>query len=369
MAEDGNNSDAEKTEEPSQHRIDEFRKRGEVASSRELTSVLVLASAFMTLILSTAYIYETLASFIDWLYSLDFAKAYEDKQFSIVVHRSLTTMLLCAAPVCFITLCSSIISNVAQFGFLYSPEVLSLKWDRVNPVSGFKRLFSIRSVVEALKGIFKFLVIFFIVYIFMKDEITTFTGYLHMDYSQGFAYGREIATKVIFFILIGLLVIALFDLSYQKFSYYNKMKMTKEEAKRERKEHEGNPEIKQRIRNIQKEMSKKRMMEDVPKSDVVVTNPTHVSVALKYDAESMISPKVIAKGVDSIALTIRKIAKEHDVPIVENVPLARSLYKTVKIGGFIPHELYKAVSEVISFVYRLKRKNIKKLRELNERNI
>ena len=368
MAEDNSNSDMDKTEEPSQYRIDEFRKRGEVASSKELTSVLVLASAFVTMIASSAYVYETLATFIDWVYSLDFSTAYEEKQFSIVVHKSLMTMLMCAAPVCFITFCSSIISNIAQFGFLYSPDVLSLKWDRVNPVSGFRRLFSMRSVVEASKGILKFFIIFMIVYIFMKDEVTTFTGYLHIDFIQGFSYGGGIAIKVVLFILVGLLLIALFDLSYQKISYYNRLKMTREEAKRERKEHEGNPEIRQRIRNIQKELSKKRMMQDVPSSDVIVTNPTHISVALKYDIKTMSSPRVVAKGVDLIALNIRKIAKEHDVPMVENIPLARSLYKAVKVGGFVPRNLYKAVAEVLSFVYRLKKKNIKVAKALNERN-
>ena len=357
MAEDYN-SDTEKTEEPTQYRIDEFRRRGEVAASRELTSALILAAALLSLVLSLTYIYETLAKFIEWVYFVDHTKAFDQEHFFTLVERSAKTMLLCAAPVCIVVFCISIISNVMQVGLLYAPDVLSIKWERINPVMGMQKLFTIRSLMEALKGFLKFLFIFSIVYFFMKGEMTKFTGYLHMDYAQGMYYGQTTLVKIIFFVIIGLFIIAMLDFSYQKMSYYNKLMMTKEEAKRERKEQEGNPEIKQRIKNIQKEMSQKKMMQDVPKSDVIITNPTHISIALKYDANTMSSPQVIAKGIDFIALKIREIARDHDVPIVENVPLARNLYKTVKLGGLIPRDLYKAVAEVLSFVYKRKKKKI-----------
>ena len=366
MAEEYDNSDAEKTEEPTPYRIDEFRKRGEVASSRELTNVLVLSASLLSLVLSSAYIYEVLSKFIEWLYLIDFTKAFEHKQFYKIVEKSVSTTILCIAPICMATICISIISNIAQVGFIYAPDVLNLKWERVNPFRGVKRLFTMRSIIETVNSLLKFLFIFSITYFFMKDEISSFTGFLHMDFSQGLSYGKDIIVKVVFFIIIGLFVVAAIDFSYQKFHYYKKLRMTKEEAKRERKEQEGNPEIKQRIKNIQKEMSRKRMMQEIPKSDVIVTNPTHFSVALKYDPKTMSSPQVVAKGIDFLALKIREIAKKHDVPLVENVPLARKLYKTVNLGSTIPRDLYKAVAEVLTFVYKIKKKKIRMEHALNE---
>ena len=165
-----------------------------------------------------------------------------------------------------------------------------------------------------------------------------------------------ILIKLAFYILIGMIIVAILDFAYQKTSYKKKLMLTKDAAKRESKEQEGDPEIKQRIRTIQREMAQKRMMNDVPTADVIVTNPTHYSVAIKYDKENMVSPRVIAKGKDHVALRIREIAKENNVPLVENVPLARNLYSSVKVGEEIPRVLYKAVAEILAFVYKLKRK-------------
>ena len=366
MAEEYNSSDADKTEEPTQHRIEEFRRRGEVASSRELTNVLILTASLLSLTFSSAYMYEVLSSFIEWLYFLDFSKAFEPKAFSKIIERSVSTALLCAAPVFVATVCIGVISNIAQIGLLYAPDVLNLKWERINPVLGLRKLFTIRVLVEALNGFLKFLFIFSIAYFFMQDELSKFTGYLHMDFSQGMSYGKGVLVKMIFFVIVGLFIVAAIDFSYQKFTYQKRLRMTKDEAKRERREQEGSPEIKQRIKTIQKEMSQKRMMQDIPKADVVVTNPIHVSVALKYDIKTMSSPQVVAKGVDFLALKIREIAKSHDVPLVENVPLARNLYKNVKLGAYIPRDLYKAVAEVLTFVYKIKKKNIKMENMLNE---
>ena len=343
----------ERTEEPTQHRIDEFRRRGDVASSRELTSVLVLSASLLALLASSSFVYETLASFVQWLYTRDLVSAFEPGRFPAVVDRSVRTLLLCAGPLCLIAFCAAVLSNVAQVGLLFSPDVLSLKWGRINPAEGAKRLFTAKSAVEALKGILKFVFVIAIVALFMRDELTTFTGYLHTELADGLAHGKYVVARMVAFVIAGLLAIALLDLAYQKSSYQSKLRMTKDELKRERKEHEGNPEIRQRIRNIQKEMSKRRMSEEVRRADVVVTNPEHVSVALRYDPGTMGSPLVVAKGVEHLALMIRRIAREARVPVVENVPLARSLYGTVRVGDMVPRELYKAVAEVLAFVYRL----------------
>lgn len=349
-------SDQEKTEEPTQHRIDEFRKRGEVASSKELNSVLVLSACILTLMLSLVYIYETLSEFVEWLYTLDVAFAYTEKSFKTIVTKTVMTGLKCVAPVLLTALSVGIIANVAQIGFLFSTEVLEFKPERINPIAGIKRLFSMKSLVEAIKGVFKFVFILGIVYWVIKDDINTFQGYFHVSFVEGFMHARWFLAKLAFSIIGAFLIIALADFAYQKISYQNKLRMTKEQAKKEHKEQDGNPEVKQRIRAIQREMATKRMMNDIPTADVVVTNPTHFAVVLKYDAEQMVSPQVIGKGQDHLALRIREIAKQHDIPVVENVPLARALYKTATIGEYVPRTLYKAVAEVLAFVYKLKRK-------------
>lgn len=357
MAEENENDNGEKTEEPSAHRIEEFRKKGDVASSKELTSVLVLASTIFTLALTLIFIYEEMSSFMEWAYSLEADKAFQEKNFAILVSKSAKSILICSGPVLLVSVLVGVLSNLAQVGFLFAPEVLTFNPQRIDPIQGFKRLFTVRALVEAIKGVFKFIFVLSIVYIFMQDQIDSFGGYLHLEFFDAFLYGKDVLVRLGLSIVLGLTVVALGDFAYQKLSYRKKLMMTKEQAKREHKEQDGNPEIKQRIRNIQKEMSQKRMMNDVPKADVIVTNPTHISVAIQYDDKTMVSPTVVAKGSDEIAMRIREIAKENEIPIVENVELARTLYKTVKIGNPIPRTLYKAVAEVLAFVYRLRRKN------------
>lgn len=354
MEEESENT--EKTEDPSSHRIEEFRKRGDVSSSKELTSVLILSASILTLSLSLLFIFETLSGYMEWLYGLNADQAFGEKNFSTIVEKTFKTGLVCSGPVLLVSLCIGIFSNVAQVGFLFSTEVLTFKPERLDPIQGIKKLISMKSLVEAVKGILKFSLILVIVYFFMKDQIDTFGGFFHMDFFQSFLYGKDILSKLGFSIVIGMGLVALGDFAFQKLSYRKRLMMTKVELKKETKEQEGNPEIKQRIRNIQREMAQKRMMSEIPTADVIVTNPTHISIIIKYDDKTMISPTVVGKGSDFLALRIREVAKEHGVPIVENVPLARTLFKTVKVGHGVPRTLYKAVAEILAFVYRLKRK-------------
>lgn len=353
---DDNSSDQEKTEEPSQYRVEEFRKRGEVASSKELTSVLILSASILTLALSIVYIHEVMDEFVRWIYALDFETAFTEKSLNTILTNALYVSLKAVAPLFLVVFCVGVLSHVMQFGLLFSPDILEFKLERIDPLQGIKRLFSIRSVVEAIKGIFKFIFILGIVYAISKDDLNSWNGFLHMDFVESFVYGKELIIKLGFSIIGGLLIIAIGDFIYQKMSYRKKLMMTKEEAKREHREKDFNPEVKQRIRTIQREMANRRMMADVPKADVIVTNPTHISVAIKYD-ETMVSPVVIAKGADHLALRIRTLAKEHNIPIVENVALARTMYKTIKIGQGVPRSLYKAVAEILAFVYKMKKKS------------
>jgi flagellar biosynthetic protein FlhB len=349
-------NDDEKTEEPSQYRIDESRKKGEVAVSKELSSVILLSGSLLTLIVCGVFVYEQFTEYIDWLYRLDFKHIYTAKKFGDVITTTAWTLVKCVGPFFGASACLGFLSTFIQIGFLYSPEILEAKFERLNPVEGFQRLFSKKALVEAIKGVFKFTVIILITYSIMKNNIGSFLGFLHADAAESIGFGKYLMVKLGFSILLGLGVIALMDFAWEKWSYRKKMMMTKQEAKQEAKEKDGNPEVKNRIRSIQRQMAQKRMMNDVKKADVIVTNPTHISVALKYDGEAMVAPSVLAKGADHLALRIREIAAENDIPIVENIMLARTLYKTVKVGHGVPRTLYKAVAEILAFVYKLRRK-------------
>lgn len=349
-------NDDEKTEEPSQHRIDESRKKGEVAVSKELSSVILLSGSLLTLILSGVFVYEQFTEYIDWLYRLDFKQIYTAEKFGDVISTTAWTLVKCVGPFFIASACLGFLSTFVQIGFLYSPEILEVKLERLNPIQGFQRLMSKKALVEAIKGVFKFTVIIIITYSVMKNNIGSFLGFLHADAAESLGFGKYLMVKLGFSVLLGLAVIALMDFAWEKWSYHKKMMMTKQEAKQEAKEKDGNPEIKNRIRSIQRQMAQKRMMNDVRKADVIVTNPTHISVALKYDGNEMVAPSVMAKGADHLALRIREIAKENNIPIVENIMLARTLYKTVKVGHGVPRTLYKAVAEILAFVYKLRRK-------------
>jgi flagellar biosynthetic protein FlhB len=354
MAEESDND--EKTEEPSQYRLEESRKKGDVASSKELNSVLLLAGSLSTLIVCGIFVYETFTEYMDWIYRLDFKNIYTKEKFVDVIRFTAWTIVKCVAPSFGASVCLGVLSQFMQIGFLYSPEILNADIERINPIKGIGRIFSKKAVVEALKGVFKFTVVIFITYWVMKENIGSFLGFLHSDAAESITFSKYLMVKLGFSVLLGLGVIALADFGWEKWSYNKKMMMTKSEAKQEAKEKDGNPEVKNRIRQIQRQMSQKRMMDDVKKADVIITNPTHISVALKYDGENMVAPSLLAKGADHLALRIREIAKENDIPIVENIMLARTLYKTVKVGDGVPRTLYKAVAEILAFVYKLKRK-------------
>ena len=354
MAED--RDDGEKSEEASSYRLEEFRKKGDVASSKELNSVVLLAGTLMTLVLCSAYVYDQFNEYLAWLMKQDFQKVYEQKQFTDVIEHTAWFALKAVTPVFGASLCLGFLSQFAQIGFLWQPDLLTANFERINPLSGFSRIFSKKSLAEAVKGVFKFTVVLVITYMVFKKNMGSMTGFMHAEVGEGLIFGKGLILKLGYSLLLGLGVVALMDFAWEKWSYRQKLMMTKQEVKEESKEKDGNPEIKNRIRSIQRQMAQKRMMDDVKKADVIVTNPTHLSVALKYDGQSMVAPAVMAKGADHMALRIREIAKEYDIPIVENVMLARTLYKTVKVGEGVPRNMYRAVAEVLAFVYKLRRK-------------
>ena len=236
----------EKTEEPSSYRIEEFRKRGEVASSKEITSVLILFGNFLIISIGIFYIFESLEEYVNWLYSLDYKGAFADKVLSEIASKTMLAAFKCTGPVFLVSILTGILSQIAQIGFLWAPEVLEPKLNRLDPLEGFKKIFSVKGLVETIKSIFKFALIIGIAYFYLKSRIPEFKGFFQLEILEGFIYGKSVIMGLALLILLGLAVVALGDLAYQKFSYKNKIKQTKEQAKREQKEHEGNPEIKQR---------------------------------------------------------------------------------------------------------------------------
>jgi flagellar biosynthetic protein FlhB len=246
--------------------------------------------------------------------------------------------------------------NLAQVGLNFSTETISFDPNKLNPINGAKRMFSKRSLVELIKSLLKIIIIGYFIITYLKDEVFQIPKLIYMDIFAGLNKMSDTIFFLAFKIIGVFIVMAVLDFAYQKWQNLQDLKMSKQEVKEEFKQQEGDPKIKGKIRQKQRQMAMARMMQEVPQADVIVTNPTHFAVALKYQS-GMSAPIVIAKGQDLVAQKIKEIARESKVPIVENKPLARALFAAVEIGAAIPQELYKAVAEVLAYVYRLKKKN------------
>lgn len=348
-------SGGERTEEPTQQRRDDFRKRGQVAQTRELASVFTLLAGllclwgmgrfFMTQIqgLFTVSLTEQL---------VESARAGDWRAGALYAFK---TAAFVVAPIGGVLWIVSALSGFVQIGFLNNEEALTFKPERIDPLQGLKRMFSLRSVAEAVKAIFKICLVTFVAYLVVKSDVDRIPHLSEYGIEQIMVYLVELVFKL--FASVGALmaVLAAFDYGFQKWDLEKRMRMTKQEIKEEMKSREGDPLIKARIRRVQREMATRRMMSEVPKADVVITNPTHIAVALRY-SDSMVAPVLIAKGADAVAEKIKALAREHKVPVIENKPLARTIFKTMKLGQVIPRELYAAVAEVLSYVFRMKKK-------------
>ncbi|WP_456371053.1 flagellar biosynthesis protein FlhB [Thermodesulfatator atlanticus] len=345
----------EKTEEPTPRRREEARRRGQVAKSREVAAVAVLSGGILSFVMAGSYmVSQFLVIYREFLYfprgDFDENSAYGVLLLAIKLGaKVLLPLLVILLPLAFLSL-------YLQVGGVAAWEALSPKAERIDPIKGFKRLFSLPSLVEFLKSVAKLVLISVVAYLVINSEKDLV---LNLATCEPEEIGRTIyllARDLCFKTLLALAVLALLDFLFQRWETGRQLKMTKQELKEELKQTEGDPWVKSKIRQIQRAMAQKRMMAEVPKADVVITNPVHYAVALKYDLKEMPAPQVLAKGEGHVALKIREIAEEAGVPVVENPPLAQALYKEVEIGDFIPAELYQAVAEVLAYVYRLKGK-------------
>ena len=342
--------DPSKTEKATPRRRQKAREEGQVLKSQDVPIAfsLVVISAFLYFYLPYAY-HKLLAVF-----AYAFSYSIEDGVQYLVYTLSYLFILL-VAPVFFVLLVSGVAGNVVQFGFLFSLKPLVPKLDNVNPVKGLQRLFSLKTVFETFKNTLKLAVAFVIGYLLAKHILSGFSSFGFLTLQQQAFLMVKFA--IVAFLVFGLLSvpIAAVDFFYRRWEYEENLKMSKEEVKEERKQYEGHPIVKSAIRKKQREIAFKRMMARVPEADVVITNPTHYAVALKYERGKMNAPQVIAKGVDNVALKIKEIAQEHGIPIEENPELARALYESCEVGDFIPEEFYRAVAKVLAKIYRRKK--------------
>ena len=348
----------EKTEPATPRRRREAREKGNIARSVEINSAVVLITGIVALKLFGGHLKMHLLGAAQWIFSrLTVIEITTDNMQSYVL-TGLKLMGLMLAPIVLMIMVAGVSASLAQGGFVFAGEPLIPKFSKISPITGLKRMFSMRSIVELLKGLMKLFIVVIIGYTTIKAEFNTYPYLVDKDVPQIVAFLGQVGFKLMIRAGVVLLIMALFDYAYQKFEYEKKLRMTKQEVKEEFKRTEGDPLIKARIRSIQRERARQRMLSDVPKADVVVTNPIHLAVALKYDSKKMGAPMVVAKGARLVAEKIKEIARVHDVPIVENKTLARLLYRSTEIGAQIPFELYKAVAEILAYVYRLKRKRL-----------
>ncbi|MEW6426834.1 MAG: flagellar biosynthesis protein FlhB [Thermodesulfobacteriota bacterium] len=355
MAEE--NSGQEKTEEPTARRLKDARDKGDIAKSMEIPSALVLLSSILTLYgFSTFFMeqfYRMLKHYLTNLHAVPLGLG----DMSALTLEGMRFSLVTAGPVMLVVLVVGLLANVGQFGFLFTTEKLTPKLSKIDPIQGFARMFSLQMLANSVKSIMKVVIIGYVAYREIMRALPGLNPLMDQEVLQIAGFIGQVSFRIFLKAALILIVLAMFDYAFQRWEFMKKMRMTKQEMKEEAKQTEGDPHVKGRIRAIQMEMARRRMMEEVPKADVVITNPTRLAIALRYDSMSMHAPKVVAKGAGAIAQRIREVAREHGVPLVENKPLAQALFKQVKIDDYVPENLFQAVAEVLAYVYGLKRKS------------
>jgi flagellar biosynthetic protein FlhB len=347
----------EKTEVPTEKKRRESREEGQVAFSKELSSAALLAGIVLTLVATSPIILDAMRQLMSQIFR-DLAQSEELSIDSIFTLSGeiLSIILPAFAPFAAVIIFVGILASVLQVGVLITFKAIAPKFNKISPLTGLKRLFSSQSLADFLKSMAKLIIVGFVGYLTYIDKITELNGLSVSTPESILIYNFTVVAEVAGKIVLALVAIAIFDYFYQRWHHEQQLMMTKQEVKDETKQTEGDPLLKARIRQIQREMSNARMMQEVPKADAVIVNPTHFSVAILYDRDVMTAPEVIAKGADHLALRMRTVARENNVPILERPELARDLYANVEIGDDIPERFYKAIAEILAFVYRLRKR-------------
>ena len=353
MAEDQD----EKTEQATDARREEFRKRGQVAHTKELGTAFIFLMAAGLIYMLGKFFFQNIYEIYTQIYGQGLVKVIKSGQVTEILPFVGVKLVLLLGPLFLISLVVGIFSQVIQTGFLQVEDALQPDLNKLNPLSALSRIFSTKGLVELLKSILKMVIVFVSIYFLLKSEFKQIPYLTGFSIEQIFAYLGKVLFKLLLGTGIFMLVLAVADYFFQRWQLEKEMMMTKQEIKEEHKSREGDPLIKARIRKIQREVASRKMMQEVPKGDVVITNPTHIAVVLKY-SDKLPAPQLIAMGADLVAEKIKQIARDNNIPVIENKPLARTIFKTMKIGQVIPRELFVAVAEVLSYVYRLKRKKL-----------
>lgn len=351
MADD---SDLEKSEQPTDSKLKKAKEKGQIPRSRELTSLMILLVGIMLFWIMGTHFVSKLKAIIQQA-MLVAHRTDDDKQIIFNLINLLTAGFWAILPIFVGLVIVAIIAPLSVGGLLFSLQSIKPNLGKLNPISGFKRLFSLRIFSELFKSILKVVLIAFAAALFLIHQFPNMLALPSMYLNNALSQVMQLLIYASLLIVLALIPMVGFDIFYQIWSNLKKLKMSKQEVKDEFKEQEGNPQIKGRIRQMQQAIARRRMMKDVPKANVIVTNPTHYAVALQYDEKTMSAPKILAKGTDNIASRIKQIAQEHQIPQLEAPPLARALYRHGEIGKSIPAELYAAVAQILAWVYQLKR--------------
>ncbi len=344
------------TEQATPKRLEEARNKGQVAKSREVASALIMVTSLMYFYFDASGIVhrsmELMKSSFGNLRRTDLTV----DALQVLLIELIIKVAVLILPLLLTLMVAGVLANVMQVGILFSTESLQPKFSKVNPLKGLKNMLSLKSIVELFKNLFKITLVGFIAYVTIKNEVLDVSPLMEQDVWQIMVYMGNVSFKILLTTCWVLIALALMDYLYQHWEHGRSLKMSKQDIKDEYRNMEGDPLIKARIRRLQRDMAMRRMMSKVPTADVVITNPTHLAVALKYDQARMAAPVVVAKGADLVAQRIKEIARENGIAVVENKPLAQVLYKMVDITEAIPDNLYQAVAEILAYVYGLKRK-------------
>jgi flagellar biosynthetic protein FlhB len=351
MAED---SDEDKTEEPTGKRLEDARKKGQIARSRELNSFAMMIVSATLILMQGEKIGKGLLSMMRTDFQLGRETIFDPLSLTLYFKQAMLDGFMLVAPFLALTVIVAIIAPISMGGWIFSWEAISPKLEKMDPIKGIPRLFAIRGLIEMLKALLKILLIFAVAIALYRSYISELLGLGVEPPDQSIDHALNIIGMCFLLLSASLVVIAMIDVPYQLWDHSKKLKMSLQEIKDEHKESEGSPEVKGRQRRMQMDMAQNRMMAEVPKADVIVTNPSHYAVALKYDQNSNSAPKLVAKGVDLIAAQIRNAAIGADVPLVASPPLARALYYSTELDKEIPQGLYLAVAQILAYVYQLK---------------
>jgi len=347
----------QKTEKATPKKREDARKKGQVLKSAEVNTAVMVLALFAVIFAMSGSIVRSMKELLTVSLETTILDGFRDMDAARIHHLVLdgfTWIFRIAWPLLAIAVVAGIAVNLAQVGFLFTTKAIKPQFNRISPLQGLKRIFSMRSIVEMLKSIFKISVVSLVVYFEYINQMKTFETLMALEIIDAASQIFSMCISVAFKACLALVALGLADFMYQWWEFEKNLKMTKQEIKDEYKMVEGDPKIKQAIKQKQREMSQRRMMAAIPKADVVITNPTHYAIALEYKDKEMEAPVVLAKGKDLVAQNIKKKAEEHGIPMVENKPVAQALYMAVDVGDPIPEDLFAAVAEILAYVYQLK---------------